>query len=98
MRFAGALLALALVGSLSQAAERTGVLVLDRSASLRYADEDGRGPRLLALALALSLETGQRLAVVPTHGEALTPGEVPSAPAALGKLLRAVLADDHVDS
>lgn len=43
---------------------RTVAVVIDRSGSLRHADPDGHGPQLLAAALALALESGDRLLLV----------------------------------
>lgn len=49
------------------------VLVLDRSASLRHADPDARGPRVLAMTLALAAPEGQRVSIVTTDGADVGP-------------------------
>ena len=72
------------------AAERTVVVVLDRSASLRHADPDDRGPRLLALALGLSMRPGERLAVFATGRRGGEPISVGDDAASLAVALRTV--------
>jgi hypothetical protein len=70
------------------------VLVLDRSASLRHADPTARGPRVLAMALALSLREGQRVSLLTTDGAAVGPFAMDGvdAPALLRRLDEALSA------
>lgn len=89
-------LALALVGALAApvraAAPEVVVVVLDRSASLRHADPTARGPRALAMALALAAREGQRVALLTTDGVEVGPVVVDGAdPAALLGRLDAAL-------
>ncbi|MGE0706670.1 MAG: hypothetical protein AB7N76_05340 [Planctomycetota bacterium] len=65
-------------------------VVLDRSASLRWADPEGEGLRALAQALALALRDGERLALVADPSARAEPA--PADPSALVARLRAVLA------
>ncbi len=95
-RAALALLLSATLAGVARADERRVVVVVDRSASLRHADPEGRGPPLIAQALALAAREGEALGLlatgqrVPAGGLAL--GRVTREPASLAAALEALLA------
>lgn len=65
---------------------RTVAVVVDRSSSLRHADPEGMGPRLLAAALAFALDPGDQLLVVVEPGEDPAPEPLGDAPALAARL------------
>lgn len=95
LRLAAALLLL--LAASAAADPRTVTIVVDRSGSLRHADPEGKGPRLLAAALAFALDPEDRLLVLSEAGQDPEPEPLGDAVALAARLQALVSAGAPTD-